>query len=96
MRIAHANPPSNFIDFVTHTPHHFDITGLFGIDLYFFPDMPDVYRYRIVRSYGLRIPDLLVNFTDGKHLSLVFHQKKKDIVFDRRQLYRIAIHSDLF
>ena len=49
-------------------------------------------RYRIVRADGLFIPYLLVDLIDREYLARIFHQQKKDIVLNRRQLDGFSVH----
>ena len=60
-------------DFIADTPDHFQIPRFFRIDFDFFPDMPDVDSNCIVSANCFFIPDFLINLTDGKYFSFIFH-----------------------
>lgn len=50
----------------------------------------------VVCSQGVFIPDALIDLSGGKNASLVFHEEKENVVFNRCQAYRFAVYQDLF
>ena len=58
--------------------------------------MADMHCNRVVRPYGILVPDTLVYLINGKNSALIFHQQKQDIVFDGGHLHRFPIHGHLF
>ena len=83
-------------DFIADTPDHFQIPRFFRIDFDFFPDMPDVDSNCIVSANCFFIPDFLINLTDGKYFSFIFHEKQKNVVFDRSQFDLFPIYRNFF
>jgi len=51
-----------------------------------------VYGNSVIRTDGLLVPDLFINFIDGKYLSCVFHKQQENVVFDGGQLDRLIIY----
>ena len=56
--------------------------------------MTDMYCHRIVRSYGILIPDIFIDLVDGKNLALILHQKQQNVIFDRCQFYILTIYGN--
>lgn len=66
------------------------------IDLDFFPDAADVYGNGIFRGKTGFIPDPLIDFVNGEHPVLVFHQKLQDPEFNRGQLDIFTVYRQGF